>query len=237
VSQGARAEAPSRSPSLRSRIPVRSLAASAVVAGPVAAGAAVPAEAATTCSAPLRTAVGALPVAAESNTGYDRDRYFGDWRDTDRDCQNTRSEVLQAESRVRTAFTTARGCTVRSGRWVTTWDDRTHCSASAVQIDHTVPVHEAWGSGARNWTQARRAAFYDDLGDSRTLSARTSSLNSSKGARGPEQWMPPRSPCTYVGQWVAVRIRWGLEVDSAEKAALTRLAGSCADVTISVARA
>jgi len=78
VSQGARAEAPSRSPSLRSRIPVRS-----------------------------------LPVAAESNTGYDRDRYFGDRRDTHRDCQHTRSEVLQAESRVRTAFTTARGCTVR----------------------------------------------------------------------------------------------------------------------------
>ncbi|MCM3687222.1 hypothetical protein [Kocuria rosea] len=49
--------------------------------------------------------------------------------------------------------------------------------------------------------------------------------------------MPPRNPCTYVGQWVAVRIRWGLEVDSAEKAALTRLAGFCADVTISVARA
>lgn len=89
VSQGARAEAPSRSPSLRSRIPVRFLAASAVVAGLVAAGAAVPAEAATTYSAPLRTAVGALPVAAESNTGYDRDRYFGDRRDTDRDCQNT----------------------------------------------------------------------------------------------------------------------------------------------------
>jgi hypothetical protein len=48
---------------------------------------------------------------------------------------------------------------------VTSWDNRVHTSASTVQIDHTVPVHEAWGSGARYWSQARRVAFYNDLGD------------------------------------------------------------------------
>lgn len=80
-------------------------------------------------------------------------------------------------------------------------------------------------------------AFYNDLGDSRTLNAQTSSLNSSKGARGPEQWMPQKNRCTYVSQWVAVKIRWGLKVDSAEKAALTKLANACPNTTLSVTKA
>lgn len=200
-------------------------------------GVVVPAEAATTYSAPLRTAVKSLPVAAENNSGYDRTRYFGDWKDANGDCQNTRSEVLQVESKVRTSFTTSRYCTVKSGKWAISWDNRTHYSATAVQIDHTIPVAEAWGSGAKSWSQARRIAFYNDLGDGRSLSAQTSALNSAKQARGPEAWMPPANRCAYVSDWVAVKIRWGLKVDSAEKAALTRLANGCANVTLRVTKA
>jgi hypothetical protein len=208
-----------------------------VVAGLIFAGGVAPAEAAGTYSAPLRTAVKALPVAAENNTGYDRTRQFGDWNDANRDCQNTRAEVLQNESKVRTSFTTAKRCTVKGGRWVTTWDGRTHTSATTVQIDHTVPVHEAWGSGARGWTKAKRVAFYNDLGDHRALSAQTSKLNSAKQARGPEAWLPPKHRCAYIGEWVAVKHRWGLKVDSTEKAALTKWANSCPNVTIKVTKA
>jgi hypothetical protein len=213
----------------------RSLAASAVAAGLLLAGLAVPAEAATYYSAPLRTAARSLAVAAENNAGYDRTRYFGDWNDTNRDCQNTRQEVLIQESKAALAYT-SRGCTASRGRWVTSWDNRVHTYASTVQIDHTVPVHEAWGSGARYWSQARRVAFYNDLGDARSLSAQTSALNSAKQARGPESWMPPANKCAYIGQWIAVKIRWGLRVDSAEKTALIRYADSCPNVRIGVTR-
>lgn len=214
----------------------RAVGVSVVVAGLLLTGLAVPAEAATVYKAPLRTAVRALVVAAEVNAGYDRDRYFGVWRDTNGDCQKTRQEVLVQESRAAVSYT-SRGCTANRGRWVTSWDNRVHTSASTVQIDHTVPVHEAWGSGARYWSQARRVAFYNDLGDSRTLSAQTSALNSSKQASGPEAWMPPKNRCAYIGQWVAVKIRWGLRVDSAEKAALVRYADSCSNITLTVTRA
>jgi len=141
----------------------RSLAASAVAGGLLLAGVAVPAEAASYYSAPLRTAARSLVVAAENNAGYDRNRYFGYWNDTNRDCQNTRAEVLLQEAKSAVTYTTARRCTLRTGRWVSIWDNRVHSSASAVEIDHTVPVHEAWGSGARYWSQARRVAFYNDL--------------------------------------------------------------------------
>lgn len=80
-------------------------------------------------------------------------------------------------------------------------------------------------------------AFYNDLGDSRSLSAQTSALNSSKQASGPETWMPPKNRCAYIGQWVAVKIRWGLRFDSTEKAALIRYADSCLNVTLTVTRA
>ena len=213
----------------------RGAGAAGIVMGLLLTGLAVPAEAATVYKAPLRTAVRALSVAPEVNTGYDRDRYFGVWKDTNRDCQNTRQEVLIQETRAALAYT-SRGCTVSRGRWVTSWDNRVHSYASTVQIDHTVPVHEAWGSGARYWSQARRVAFYNDLSDSRTLSAQTSALNSAKQAKGPEAWMPPANRCTYIGQWVAVKIRWGLRVDSVEKAALVRLANSCPNVTITVTK-
>lgn len=185
----------------------------------------------------LRAAVRALPVAAENNTGYDRNRYFGQWNDQNRDCQNTRAEVLVSESRVAPKYTTSRRCTVANGKWVTTFDNRTHTSASTVQIDHMVPVHEAWGSGARAWTQARRVAFYNDLGYAGSLSAQTSRLNSSKQASGPEQWLPPANVCLYIAQWTTVKARWRLTVDKAEKAALIRHADKCAPMRLSITRA
>lgn len=120
---------------------------------------------------------------------------------------------------------------------MTSWDNRVHTSASTVQIHHMVPVHEAWGSGARYWHQDRRAAFYNDLRDTRSLSAQTSALNSSKQASGPEAWMPPANKCAYIRNWTAVKIRWGLSVDRAEKAALIRYADSCSNATLTVTRA
>jgi hypothetical protein len=232
----ARRRAVAAAASVTSGLWVRSLSATAVAAGLLLTGLAVPADAATSYSAPLRTAARSLAVAAENNAGYDRTRYFGTWLDTNRDCQNTRAEVLLQEAKVAATYTTTRRCTVRTARWVTRWDNRTHSLASAVEIDHTVPVHEAWGSGARYWSQARRVAFYNDLGDGRSLNAQTAALNSAKQAKGPEAWMPPANRCEYVGSWIAVKIRWGLRVDSAEKAALIRYADSCANVRISVTK-
>ncbi|MHA7275657.1 HNH endonuclease family protein [Arthrobacter sp. HLT1-21] len=195
-----------------------------------------PASAATTYTTDLRSAARALPVAAESNAGYDRDRYFGQWMDQNKDCQNTRAEVLISESKVAPKYTTTKYCAVATGKWVTTFDNKAHTSASTVQIDHMVPVHEAWGSGARNWTQARRVAFYNDLGYAGSLNAQTSRLNSSKQASGPEQWMPPANHCSYIIQWTVVKARWGMTVDKAEKAALIQWADKCAGVKLTITK-
>ena len=130
--------APSSRPRSTSSSPVagathagwRAAAASTVVAGLLFTGGVAPAQAASTYSSPLRTAVESLPVAAENNADYNRDKQFGDWNDTNRDCQNTRAEVLQNESKAKTSFTTTKRCTVKGGKWVTTWDGKVHTSTT-----------------------------------------------------------------------------------------------------------
>ncbi len=193
-----------------------------------------PPAAAAPYSAPLRTAVRQLVVAAESNAGYDRDAQFGSgWADVDGDCQDTRHEVLIAESTVSPTLSSG-GCTVTAGRWTTFYDDATYTSPTQVQIDHLVPVAEAWGSGAQAWTQAQRVAFYNDLGYNLSLNALASSLNASKSARGPEEWLPPANTCDYIEAWTAVKLRWALTVDPAEQVALISQADACPNDTIAV---
>jgi hypothetical protein len=48
--------------------------------------------------------------------------------------------------------------------------------------------------------------------------------------------MPPMNGCAYIEQWVAVKIRWGLTVNSGEKETLLSWAYSCPAVLVTVIR-
>jgi hypothetical protein len=176
-----------------------------------------------TVSETFRAAVAALPVRAEHRAGYVRTK-FRLWDDVDHDCQDTRSEVLRQESRTRV---TGR-CTVTRGRWTSQYDGKVFTRAAGLDIDHLVPLAEAWDSGARSWKAARREAYANDLKDSRTLIAVSASANRSKGDGDPSDWLPAQKRCRYALQWTIVKTRWSLSVDSAEKAVLVRFAGACA---------
>ncbi|MHA7261916.1 HNH endonuclease family protein [Arthrobacter sp. TMN-37] len=193
-----------------------------------------PASGAASYDTTVQEAARALPVAAEDNLGYDRDLYFGRWADPDGDCQDTRAEVLIRESKTAPDYTSQRRCTVANSRWLTTFDDRIHKSATTVQVDHTVPAHEAWGSGARSWTQDRRIAFYNDLDYADSLSAQSGTLVARKQALGPEEWVPPVNRCTYIAHWIAVKARWGLTADPVEKEALIRIADGCPPSSLTI---
>ncbi|MER7415455.1 HNH endonuclease family protein [Micromonospora peucetia] len=196
-------------------------------------GLAAPAHAATV-SVPLRTLVADLPVATEVRTGYSRN-LFPHWTDTDSDGCNTRYEVLIAEATTRP--TVGSGCRLTDGRWRSYYDAAYWTNPSDLDIDHMVPLAEAWDSGARNWTTTRRQAFANDLGDVRSLVAVTDNVNQSKGDQDPATWLPTNEKCRYVGEWAAVKTRWRLTVDSTEKSALTSHAGSCTNITITVTHA
>jgi Protein of unknown function (DUF1524) len=179
----------------------------------------------------LHRAVRTVPVAVEHTEGYDRD-LFKHWVDADSDCQDTREEVLVAESKTPIA-----GCTVTTGEWFSYYDRATWTTASDVDIDHVVALGEAWDSGAWDWTADDRERYANDLGDWRSLVAVTDNVNQSKGERDPAEWLPDFGTCTYVRQWTAVKLRWRLNVDSDERAALIALADGCPNTRLKFVRA
>lgn len=176
-----------------------------------------------------------LPVRAEAGSATYLRTAFRHWVDADRDGCDTRAEVLRAESLVAVRYTS--GCRVTSGRWRSPYDGAVWTLAGDVDIDHVVALKEAWESGARTWTAARRQAFANDLGFAGTLIAVTDNVNSSKSDRDPAQWLPPRvgHRCTYAINWVRVKHRWRLSIDAAERAALLHLlSGTCGQKVVSL---
>ncbi|MBL7494872.1 HNH endonuclease [Frankia sp. CNm7] len=181
----------------------------------------------------LRAAVDGLPVAAEDRTGYARER-FQHWIDADRDGCDTRREVLIGEAI--TPPTVGPRCALSGGQWRSYYDDKVWTDPNDLDIDHMVPLAEAWDSGASAWSDEQRRAYANDLDDPRALVAVTDNENQTKADQDPAEWMPPlaSATCLYIGEWVAVKLRWQLTVDTAEKTALSRIAATCPDEPITV---
>ena len=199
--------------------------ASSLVAIFVATGMHAPSQAATVAKpAVLLTK---LKVQAESGSNTYKRSYFKLWIDADHDGCNTREEVLIAEGIRSVAI--GSGCAISSGRWTSAYDVQSVTVAKSLDIDHMVPLHEAWESGARNWSAATRESYANDLGYPHSLIAVSATTNRSKGDKDPNNWMPPSAAfaCQYVGRWVAVKYRWSLSVDPAEKSFLTKKLKSC----------
>ncbi len=97
-----------------------------------------------------------------------------------------------------------------------------------------VPLAEAWDSGARTWSAAERERYANDLGDYRTLVGVTDNVNQAKSDQDVREWLPAYDKCRYLREFVAVKHRWRLSVDSGEKSAMSTLAGTCTNTTITV---
>ena len=54
------------------------------------------------------------------------------------------------------------GCNVVGGRWESVYDGRAFTDPSDVDIDHMVPLANAWRSGADEWDDAKRGDFAND---------------------------------------------------------------------------
>ncbi|WP_320775015.1 HNH endonuclease family protein [Streptomyces sp. CRN 30] len=174
-------------------------------------------------AATARTYLASLTVATENRTGYDRD-LFPHWITQSGTC-NTRETVLKRDG---SNVVTDSACASTSGSWYSPYDGATWTAASDVDIDHLVPLAEAWDSGASGWTTSRRQSFANDLTRPQLLAV-TDNVNQSKSDQDPAEWMPSRTAyrCTYVRAWVQVKYYYGLSVDSAEKSALTSYLASC----------
>ncbi|MFI0827274.1 HNH endonuclease family protein [Streptomyces roseolus] len=194
---------------------------------PTTAGAAAPAARAAAVL-PLADAVSQIPIADESRAGYSRDsfKHWNSGLDLTDGC-NTRAEVLLDEAVEAPAV--APGCKLSGGRWLSYYDAAEVTDPGKLDIDHMVPLAEAWDSGASGWEAKRREAYANDQGSSTSLVAVTARTNRSKADQDPAEWMPPLpdAHCRYVGEWTATKLRWGLSADQVEADALAVYAEAC----------
>jgi len=174
----------------------------------------------------LEALVSQLVVAEEFPSGYDRS-LFRHWIDASGNGCDTRREVLIAEST--TPVTIGAGCSLTGGTWYSAFDGVTTTDPSTFDVDHFVPLKEAWDSGAHAWDPGTRQRFANDLDFAGSLIAVSASSNRSKGARDPAEWLPPNTAyrCTYLITWVEVKLRWNLSADPREVSAIRSAGASC----------
>ena len=174
-----------------------------------------------------------IRVENEYQVGYDR-ALFDHWRDIDGDGCDSRDQVLKRDS-ISLPQVDPVNCNVIAGDWVSPYDGGRWSNPSEIDIDHVVALKEAWDSGAWAWSAAQRKAFANDTSDSRTLLAVTDSVNQSKSDKDPSNWLPPLQSytCTYLGNWIAVKVRWSLSMDSSEYGRIKNLLQStCSSLDI-----
>ncbi|NUT90910.1 MAG: HNH endonuclease [Saccharothrix sp.] len=165
----------------------------------------------------------ALTLAPEASTaGYSRDR-FPHWSDQGGGC-DTREIVIRDQG---AAVVTDGSCRATAGRWVSAYDGVTVTDATKLDVDHVVPLAEAWRSGASAWTDRQRAAFANDTVNPQ-LVAVTARSNRAKGDRDPAKWMPVADyRCAYAANWLAVKAAYRLTVDRAERDTLAAVLADC----------
>jgi hypothetical protein len=162
-------------------------------------------------------------VDAPPPGGYVRD-LFPTWLDIDGDGCDAREQALRAASHP--PATVGGGCRIMAGTWFSDYDGLTFTDPGAVDIDHVVPLAEAWRSGAAAWTTDQRAVLANDQANLWPVSAAS---NRSKSDSPPNEWRPPRreSWCTYARRWITVKTTYRLTVTTPERDALGQMLDSC----------
>ena len=174
--------------------------------------------------APASASTLQLVIAEDKNSGYKRSA-FKHWIDADRNRCNTRAEVLIEEAISKPKI--GPKCKLTGGKWLSAFDGKTITNASKLDVDHMVPLAEAWRSGAWKWTFAQRQAFANDLENSEALIAVTRSTNRSKGDKDPSLWMPAKDKCVYTQNWISIKIKYSLTADPQEIEKLNSLVSTC----------
>lgn len=190
------------------------------------------AQAAQTTFKDIATATNFLKVADESRTGYKR-AMFKHWTGAGNGC-DSRKAVIISEAVKKPVV--EKGCVIKGGEWLSIYDNVKVLEAGKLDVDHFVPLAEAWDSGASAWTPEKREKYANDQTDSRHLIAVTGASNRSKSDRDPAEWMPTNKAytCEYLANWVSVKIRWSLSVDKTEKDFILTNSKSCKPIKITV---
>lgn len=166
-----------------------------------------------------------------SEAGYDRTAFGYRQTDADGNGCDVREDVL-ARDLTDVRYQSAGGCKVQSGTLNDPYTGKTihfrrgRDTSSAVQIDHVVALENAWQSGAREWSRAKRYEYGNDMYN---LLAVDGPANQEKGSASAAYWLPTNGDyrCDYVARQIGVKDKYGLTVTTKEKRAMLSVLHGC----------
>ncbi len=150
---------------------------------------------------------------------------WGDWADDDKDCLNTRHEILKDRSLISVEMNAKNNCLVAKGQWIDFYSGEEITSARDIDIDHVVPVKIAHELSHGQWPRERRKAFYNDY---ENLVVTSLKYNREKGANDITMWQPANKAgaCRQMQVWMKIKKKYDLMI-SKEELEYERLLGDC----------
>lgn len=174
-----------------------------------------------------------IPTKARaSTTGFSRDRFGAAWADTDHNGCDTRNDILARDLVDETFKPGSKNCVVATGiladkyTGVTINFVRGQSTSFAVQIDHIVPLGDAWQKGAQQLTAEQRTELANDP---LNLLATDGPTNIAKGDQDAAAWLPPNEAfrCEYIAGQIAVKAKYNLWVTPAEHDEIIEILTRC----------
>jgi hypothetical protein len=165
-----------------------------------------------------------LPNEDSLAVEYSRSLYKH-WVDLDRNCLDTRAEILKIRS-LRPVKFKNNGCKIESGEWDDYYYNEKHFKATKVDIDHLIPLKHAHTHGAHNWDSEERQAFANDP---ENLVITNKKYNRKKGAKGIDEWLPIelQYACRYARDWISIKLKYRLSISQSEDKAIKKIEPKC----------
>lgn len=165
-------------------------------------------------------------------TGYSRDEFGPSWADTDRNGCDTRNDNLSRDLTDETFKPGTNNCVVTSGVLADKYTGTTvnfvrgQDTSTDVQIDHIVPLSDAWQKGAKQLSKEQRNELANDP---LNLMAADGPTNSAKGDKDAATWLPPNRAfrCEYVARQTSEKAKYSLWVTQAEHDAISGILKGC----------
>ena len=176
-----------------------------------------------------------IPVKGRAPaTGYTRTEFGRPWTD-DVDVEgghnrcDTRNDILRRDL---VSVVPAEGCRVLAGLLHDPYTgrviqvDRGEGTAILIQIDHVVPLKDAWQKGAQEWDARKRVQFANDP---LNLLAVGHQANKAKRDGDVATWLPQNKAfrCAYVTRVVEVKAKYGVWMTQPEHDAAQRILNQC----------
>lgn len=157
---------------------------------------------------------------------YNRLTKFGRWINDpdDKSCFNTRAEVLARDSQTPVVEKPNNKCSVDKGYWLDPYTKTVFTESKDIQIDHVVPLKNAYDSGAWKWDFQTRCLYANYTENNFHLLSVNAHENMSKGDSAPDKYLPPNKSyvCEYIRNWLAIKLIWKLTMSTAETAAMDK---------------